>query len=370
MKFTIFTSFYNYLDDIDELVDSIFSQTYQNWEWIISDDFSEDPSVLLKLEEIASSSRKIKLILPTYKKEFYWNPPTDRSSGDIFLVQDSDDLMHPKLLEVYKHNFDKFPGVQMISTNSILRWDNIKGPIHSFRYIKYGSRCNFIDKITNSEAGEYNIGDCRAWRNRIKLFDPEKKWQFCAEDVCKTLINEEHGKLLYLPRTLHTYVHRPNSISKILTDDQNHLNEYLVMISESSERKSRKFLNSIEDFYDKFFDFTTPFYLSKLNLERECCSIEFYSKDINPSVCESLSHLYFDHDLSFETKENVDYLIIQMNGEIDSEYIYLRLKNKPKKQIVIETFPENINSIDSILLDSSLGYSWFIFGKLYIFVDF
>jgi glycosyltransferase involved in cell wall biosynthesis len=40
MKFTIYTSFYNYLDTFDELCESVFSQTYKNWEWIVSDDFS------------------------------------------------------------------------------------------------------------------------------------------------------------------------------------------------------------------------------------------------------------------------------------------------------------------------------------------
>jgi hypothetical protein len=109
MKFTIFTSFYNYVDTFDLLVESIFNQTYQNWEWIISDDFSENPDVMVKLESLVLRSNKIKLIQPKLKKEFYWNPPTNHSTGDIFLVQDSDDIMHPKLLEVYKHNFDKFP---------------------------------------------------------------------------------------------------------------------------------------------------------------------------------------------------------------------------------------------------------------------
>jgi len=369
MKFTIFTSFYNYLDNADKLVDSILSQTYKNWEWIISDDFSDNPKVIEKLRKITLLSPKIKLVLPTFKKEFYWNPPTSESTGDIFLVQDSDDFMHPKLLEVYKHNFNKFPDVQMISTNSILRWHDVNGSLHSFRHIKYGDKCNFIDKVANSVPGEYNIGDCRAWRNKIDLFDPEKKWKFCAEDVCKTLINEEIGKLLYLPRTLHTYAHRENSISKTITDNQEYLDEYLVMIVESSKRKNRKFLNSIEDFYDKSFDFTTPFYLSKLNLEEECCSIEFYSKEINPKVCESLKELYFDHDLNFEFTKNVDYLIIQMNNDVDSDYLHKRLKNKPKKQIIIETTPENHDLIGTILLVNSLSYGWFIFGKMYFIID-
>lgn len=95
MKFTIFTSFYNYLDNIEELYNSIVSQTYKNWEWVISDDFSENPEVIKKLKEIEGRSNRIKIILPKFKKEFYWNPPTSQSNSDIFLVQDSDDIMPP-----------------------------------------------------------------------------------------------------------------------------------------------------------------------------------------------------------------------------------------------------------------------------------
>ena len=89
MKFSIFTSFYDYTDTFEDLVKSVFDQSYQNWEWIISDDFSTNPEVLPLLESLAGSSNKIKLVLPSYKKEFYWNPPTSHSTGDIFMVLDS-----------------------------------------------------------------------------------------------------------------------------------------------------------------------------------------------------------------------------------------------------------------------------------------
>jgi len=369
MKFTIFTSFYNYVDTFDLLVESIFNQTYQNWEWIISDDFSENPDVMVKLESLALRSNKIKLIQPKLKKEFYWNPPTNHSTGDIFLVQDSDDIMHPKLLEVYKHNFDKFPEVQMISTNSILRWNYVTGPIHSVRLINYNENCNFSDKIKNSVPGEYNIGDCRAWRNNIKLFDTERKWKFCAEDISKTLINEEIGKLLYLPRTLHTYTHRENSISKIETEDQDLLREYLVMIEEAEKRKSRKYLNSIEDYYDRIYSHTTPFYFSSFNTEKDSSVIEYMCGGINNRQIETLKSLYFDHDLVFEPTENVDYLICKIEKIEHLDSLFLRLKSLPKKEIIIETEHDLLDLISNHLNSVGLPFQWFLFGKMTIFIN-
>jgi len=370
MKFTIFTSFYNYIDTFDSLVESIFNQTYQNWEWIISDDFSDNPEVLPKLEKLLSLSNKIKLIQPSFKKEFYWNPPTNQSTGDIFLVQDSDDIMHPKLLEVYKHNFDKFPKVQMISTNSILKWDSIHGDLHSFRMINYNNNCNFIDKIKSAESGEYNIGDCRAWRNNINLFDPEKKWKFCAEDICKTLINEENGMLLYIPRVLHTYAHRKTSISKTLTTDFNLLKESEIMINESDTRKSRKFLNSIEDYYDRIYKHTTPFYLSSLNNEKSSNTINYYCNSINNREIESLKNLYFDHDLKFENTKNVDYIIYKVETVDQFNHLKETLVNLPKKQLILEMDQNLQPEVSKILMEFGLTHSWFIFGKLIITINF
>lgn len=369
MKFTIFTSFYNYVDTFDLLVDSIFNQTYKNWEWVISDDFSDNPEVMVKLKSLESRHNRIKLVQPKFKKEFYWNPPTKYSTGDIFLVQDSDDIMHPKLLEVYKHNFDKFPEVQMISTNSILRWGDVNGSLHSVRLINYKENCNFHDKMKNSIMGEYNIGDCRAWRNNINLFDPENKWRHCAEDVCKTLINEEKGKLLYIPRTLHTYAHRESSISKIVVEDSELYNEGLTMVDDAEKRKSRKYLNSIEDYYDRIYTHTTPFYLSSLNTEKNSSTIEYMCGSINNREIEILKSLYFDHDLVFETTENVDYLICKIEKTEHLDFLFRRLKFLPKKQIIIETEHDLFNFISNYLKILKIPFQWFSFDKMTIIIN-
>lgn len=371
MKFTIFTSFYNYIDTIDDLYDSVISQTYKNWEWIVSDDFSDNLEVTKKLKELSLKNDKIKIIKPNYKKEFYWNPPTKKTNSDIFLVLDSDDMMHPKLLEVYKHNFDKFPDVQLISTNSILRHNNINGGIHSFRYVKYGNDCNLYEKWKNSKPGEYALGDCRAWRNNIDKFEKDNCWGYCcSEDVSKVLVCEEIGKIMYLPRTLHTYAHRENSISNSKIYGTEAYNELVNMYENAEKRKNRKYLNSFHDFYDRIIDETTTFYLSNFNLNGYCNNIEYYSSTINARDIERLKVLYFDQNIVFDYNENTDYLLIKIQNEEDILYLNNRIKNLPKKELVIE-LDENVKtSVDETLRKNNMTWYWFGFGKLFYIIKF
>ena len=107
IKFTIFTGFYNYLDNLERLYEAIANQTYSNWEWLVCDDFSDDPEVLKALISLEEKDSRIRVIYPKWKKHYYWNLPISESSGEFILVQDSDDLMYPKLLECYLYHLEK-----------------------------------------------------------------------------------------------------------------------------------------------------------------------------------------------------------------------------------------------------------------------
>ena len=56
MKFSIVTSFYNTSEYVEKLYNSLLSQTYQNWEWIVTDDFSKN-SAKEQLLEISKRDR-------------------------------------------------------------------------------------------------------------------------------------------------------------------------------------------------------------------------------------------------------------------------------------------------------------------------
>jgi len=58
LKLSLITSCYNAEKFIDETAESILSQNYDNWEWLISDDFSTD-NTYQSIEKISQKSLKI-----------------------------------------------------------------------------------------------------------------------------------------------------------------------------------------------------------------------------------------------------------------------------------------------------------------------
>ncbi len=88
---------YNYGHFIRECLDSVLAQTYQNWECICVDDGSTDCSV----EIIRSYGNTVKLISQENKRlAAARNTGIRAASGDWIAFLDSDDVWHPRKLEI------------------------------------------------------------------------------------------------------------------------------------------------------------------------------------------------------------------------------------------------------------------------------
>jgi teichuronic acid biosynthesis glycosyltransferase TuaG len=97
---SIITPSYNSSKFIKDCVNSVFSQTYKNWEMIIVDDCSEDNSK----EIISELSTKDKRIKPIFLEKNVGaaearNTAIRQSKGKYVAFLDSDDLWNPKKLE-------------------------------------------------------------------------------------------------------------------------------------------------------------------------------------------------------------------------------------------------------------------------------
>lgn len=370
MKFSILTSFYNYLDTADDLFNSILNQTYSNWEWVITDDFSDNEEVKQKLSQFEKADNRVKIIKPRYKKEFLYNFPTELFSGDIIVIIDSDDVPSTKLLEIYKYNYEKFPDVISIGCSSIHRKENHKGDMSGAKYINYKNSSNYLE--SHSRKVHSAIGDARSFRvSMLKnkgVFVKDDDFKFgLGDDVMKTLQIEEWGKFFAIPRILYYYSIRDASTSGGLTvhttksEEEKRENALYLekVIEDSKKRVDRKNLYSIEKFYDSSFHHAKNFFFSELENELNRSRIEYWSKNVCIEDILKLNCLYFDHDIFYNQKiENPNYIVVdaEQDLQIISKVLYERqIKNC---LIVITTSKENSES--ALAEIQKFGYAtWF-----------
>jgi glycosyltransferase involved in cell wall biosynthesis len=336
IKFTIFTGFYNYLDNLERLYESIRNQTYSNWEWLVCDDFSDDPSVLESLKELERRDSRIRVIYPKYKKHYYWNLPISESSGEFIVVQDSDDLMYTKMLECYLYHLEKFPDLCIIGSSSVLRAGSSIGDSIGAKYVKYNGSSNFIEALENNVPSV--SGDARCYRkslilNRGEVARPGEYRHGIIDDVLKMINYEECGKFMCLPRTLHDYTYREGSISGPMWQSRGvtpaDLDVEMQEIMEKAKtRTDRETLDSILPYYDDSFDTLYQMYYSDLGKIRYRARIEYYNRNLTARNKSRIRGLYFDHDFWFN--EQILYpshLIFSIKDSKDIEILSNRLSS-------------------------------------------
>ena len=373
IKFTIFTGFYNYLDDLEKVYESIKNQTHSDWEWLVCDDFSEDPVVLETLKNLEKNDSRVRVIYPKWKNHYYWNLPVSESAGEFILVQDSDDLMYPKLLECYLYNLEKFPELSVIGTSSVLRDRTSTGSTIGAKYVKYNGASNYIEALENKV---HSIsGDARCFRKSAILHrgeivrEGEYKYSM-GDDVLKMLNYEECGKILCLPRTLHDYTYREGSISGPMWQSRGvSLSDIEAedkgMMAKAESRKSRETLESIHYHYDGSFDSLYQMYYSNLGSITYRARVEYYNSNLNARDRNRIGELYFDHDFWFNKKiEHPSHLIFSIKNIHDIETFTNRLSTiDPSLEQIVVTLEIEALDIRSDMESAihNAGFSWWYF---------
>jgi glycosyltransferase involved in cell wall biosynthesis len=132
MKFSIITPSHKYQDYILELYDSIKSQTYENWEWILylNGNFKKEQLI----EEIIND-KKVKIYtnydgntnIGYVKKQAF-----SLGTGDILVEVDHDDILTSDCLEELKVAFEQNPDCGFVySNNATYHMDNKFIPYNS-----------------------------------------------------------------------------------------------------------------------------------------------------------------------------------------------------------------------------------------------
>lgn len=355
--FTISTSFYKRVDWVDHIYEGLKAQTYPFWEWVVTDDFSEELNAEEKLRDLARRDPRVRYYTQKRKKELFYNPQYG-SCGNIVMQLDSDDTIYANLLEQYVKYFREDRELMGITCGHIM-----KKELKEFVSISaYGleDRCN-IDFAPMA----------RAWKNTIPHFDEGGELHGYQNDTNIWRQVEARGKVMFIPRELYNYNYSGDSISKIkYSPEQNRA-------LEGERLRIEKRFPSLNDGNTCTFDLkylpidrlSWSLYGADFNRSIERKNVLFLKTDIKPYEKQLLNELFYDHSLHYDvdSRESYDEIVAYLN--VDT-YEYL-CKHMPlvKEKFKGHTFRFFIDDREFELTDSKLEifgtWSFWKSGGLY-----
>jgi len=104
---------------LQETVQSVLSQSYSNWEWVIVDDGSQDEELSKYLSSLARKEKGIQVVLSKNNEGISeaQNKALEKVKGEWMVVLDHDDLLERTALMEIALCVDSNPGVDLIYTD-------------------------------------------------------------------------------------------------------------------------------------------------------------------------------------------------------------------------------------------------------------
>ena len=161
-EFSIVTSFFNEPISYIERLYKRICETQVDWEWVVTNDFSQDIEIEIKLEQISKSDSRVRKIVQSEKLEIFRNPSIYCRGEFIFHI-DGDDFFHPLYLKHTREWFKKLPEVVCIISGGV--WVNETGTC-----IRYNIDDPFMSPCVK-DGIQYPINNYlgRIWRSRCKI---------------------------------------------------------------------------------------------------------------------------------------------------------------------------------------------------------
>jgi len=363
MKFSISTSFYNTTDYVYRIYESLLSQTYKNWEWIVTDDFSDNSSKGVLLE-ISKNDKRVKYIEQSFKQELYWNPHKFSSMDTHFVISvDSDDIIYPKTLEIYKHFFLKHPDVFTIVSGGTTIKE--KSGIWVNYYFGNDKWLNSSDRRTIIDG--YRILITRCWRHipyPTLDFNHNDEYKLRLNDLNSLLVLEEIGKILLLNRNLSDITIRNDGISvnEELNIFKNKvvINTHHTILENTDKRRKDKRLYSFKKLFDDEYNFLCCFFNND-NINK---SSNFYILNILTEISyrqeEYLRELYFELDIKVSdfTDDDYGYYIIQNENNYNQLLDNFDNINSKHEIILLGDYVNKFNIIQNMLIKKDVNFAW------------
>lgn len=317
-RFGIYTSFYNAESFIDQIFDSVSKLKYDNFKWIVTDDFSSD-NTKHKLLKKCNSCEFVKYIEQDHKKEMYWQPNKffDESFDYVVLI-DCDDDFDYNFLSIYNYFANLYPDAVLLTSDYIKKNND---DIHSFSLVKnddllikklarYYPNIDYVNNLS------YNaLGVLRCFKNLKNLSFPVTDFDACGEDVYRTMILNSIGKWFHIPRTLYEWKMRKDSESHSLAKSNFNGNFELGL----GQLKT----NCYDPYYDydEIYEITNSFSVVGIN-NLSGKKISIFSHHLNPDAKNKLRSLYFDCTLFFNEVNESDYYFICGRSYLSSDFYF------------------------------------------------
>ena len=237
-KLSIIVTIYKYYDYLSDCIQSVYNQTYKDFELIIVNDGSDN--------EIDKEIKKNKYFyldnfkyynVKRLKRSAALNFAINKSNSDIICILDSDDLWHPKKLEAQLFYFENFD-LDFLCTKSPIFINN--------QYKVLNSKKRLLKKINKSDLYSKNI-----IAHSSVMY--KKKFAKYNEDIFTNVDIDVWLRLI--SKNVNLYF-----LNLSLTYIRKHKNQYFPGTSKMD--KFKYFINSIKiriNNSHKFYDYTLVF---------------------------------------------------------------------------------------------------------------
>lgn len=165
MKVTIITPAYNAEKFLDKIYDSLQSQTFKDFEWIIIDDFSKDNTSSIIEKFISKQELNITLLKNKSNQGVAYsrNRGLDIAKGDYICFLDVDDTWEPDKLKIQKE-FMEEKGILL----SYMDYNQVNEKGNLIKTIKAPNACDYKSLLSSNVLGNLTcmvnrsvIGDTR-----------------------------------------------------------------------------------------------------------------------------------------------------------------------------------------------------------------
>lgn len=245
--FSVVIPVHNHYEFLFKCLDSVFSQTYLNFELICVDDNSSDLRVKHFLTKLNQNNSIIKVILNPENEGIAnsLNKAINIASGQYIAFLDCDDFISEDALEQVYIILREQPGVDYVFSDKTEIDENDQ----SIRFAPYGGypkiqpsgdiKSDLLDGMVASHLKVIRKSSILG----VGGFDPEIDG---VQDYDLALKIAEKGFLQYIPKPLYFHRQHPNSVTKVETVNQ--FRKTNIVRRRISERWCSKKENSKENF--------------------------------------------------------------------------------------------------------------------------